>query len=370
MRVLVVGAGVGGLTLAGLLGDVDVEVVERAPALRPDGFGLLLYPFGSAVLHGIGCFEALLAQGCVLSAMSLRDGRGGVVEDYDLRDLTARAGPLVCVRRSALMGLLEARAADRVRWRLGTTVAALDGTAVTFSDGETARYDVVVVSDGMRSPTRRLLRGDTGRRYEPGHEMFVWWGPDGLCASDRVVEWWAPGCAVAVFPVPGAAQCSVLVPAGAGDPRARITAALEGVGGATLDGVRTALGAAGELYPWALADVRAGRWTDGGRVALLGDAAVGSLPTAGVGASSAMRSAAILAEELSRVDAAGVPPALERYVGRARVLAEREQRESRRFGRAMMIDSRLGTRVRDGVLRHVSASHLLSGLIASLAEPA
>jgi 2-polyprenyl-6-methoxyphenol hydroxylase-like FAD-dependent oxidoreductase len=96
LRVLVVGAGVGGLTLAALLrraDGIEVEIVERAPALRPDGFGLLLYPFGSRVLRELGCWKALLDSGCALATMSLRDGRGAVVEDYDLGELTARAGP-------------------------------------------------------------------------------------------------------------------------------------------------------------------------------------------------------------------------------------------------------------------------------------
>jgi hypothetical protein len=103
--------------------------------------------------------------------------------------------------------------------------------------------------------------------------------------------------------------------------------------------VRVALADCAELFPWALTDVHAVRWTDGGRMALLGDAA-------------------------------GVPAALERYVARVRRVAERHQRESRRFGRVMMIDSRLGAHARDTVLRHVSASRLLSGVIATTLESA
>jgi 2-polyprenyl-6-methoxyphenol hydroxylase-like FAD-dependent oxidoreductase len=82
-----------------------------------------------------------------------------------------------------------------------------------------------------------------------------------------------------------------------------------------------------------------------------------------------MQAAAVLADELSRAGPAGVPVALKRYTARVRRVAERHQRESRRFGRVMMVDSRLGADVRDAVLRHVSASHLPSGVIASAVEP-
>jgi 2-polyprenyl-6-methoxyphenol hydroxylase-like FAD-dependent oxidoreductase len=227
----------------------------------------------------------------------------------------------------------------------------------------------------MHSATRRLLFGDDGVVRPTRHVMDVWWGPEGLSPPEHVTEWWGAGRVAAVCPVPGAVQCSVIVPAADDDqmaPQKRVLRALDGFGGPALDPMRACVADvdAGAIYRWPLHDVRTRAWARGGRAALLGDAAVGFLPTAGIGASSAMLGAAILADELSRVDAAHVPHALALYERRARPLVELHQDESRRFGRAMLLDSTAGVHVRDELLRHVGASRLLGRLLASMGAPA
>lgn len=64
-----------------------------------------------------------------------------------------------------------------------------------------------------------------------------------------------------------------------------------------------------DLHLWRMADVRTPRWVQR-RVALVGDAAAAFLPTAGIGASMALESAAVLADELSRTSSDYLPNAL------------------------------------------------------------
>lgn len=63
MRVLIIGGGVAGLTLAAKLARQDREpvVVERARSYRESGYAIALYPIGSAVLHGIGAYPGFAA---------------------------------------------------------------------------------------------------------------------------------------------------------------------------------------------------------------------------------------------------------------------------------------------------------------------
>lgn len=58
MRILIVGAGIGGLTLAALLRrwDVQPDIIDRAPSFDHAGYMLGLYPLGSRVLHGLQAF--------------------------------------------------------------------------------------------------------------------------------------------------------------------------------------------------------------------------------------------------------------------------------------------------------------------------
>ncbi len=94
----------------------------------------------------------------------------------------------------------------------------------------------------------------------------------------------------------------------------------------------------GELFWWRLSDYRCEQWVSG-RVALLGDAACAFLPTAGVGASMALESAAVLNDELSRTDAKFLPAALGHYERRRKRRAEAFQDDSRKLGSMMMLDS-------------------------------
>lgn len=117
-----------------------------------------------------------------------------------------------------------------------------------------------------------------------------------------------------------------------------------------------------------MADGRSGRWVLG-RVALCGDSAAGFLPTAGVGASCAMRAAAGLADELSRADAGTVPLALELYQKRCRRIIERNQAESRRLARVMFVRHAPLARARDQLARLYPAERALGQIINSVRQP-
>jgi 2-polyprenyl-6-methoxyphenol hydroxylase-like FAD-dependent oxidoreductase len=76
-------------------------------------------------------------------------------------DLPRLAGPeypgTIGVVRWPLHAILLGAAEEAgVEVRLGTTVQALDGAEVELSDGSSARYDLVVGADGIRSRVREL----------------------------------------------------------------------------------------------------------------------------------------------------------------------------------------------------------------------
>jgi 2-polyprenyl-6-methoxyphenol hydroxylase-like FAD-dependent oxidoreductase len=95
------------------------------------------------------------------------------------------------------------------------------------------------------------------------------------------------------------------------------------------------------------------RWSQG-RVLLLGDSCTAILPTAGVGASSAMESAAVLADILTRSDSKDIPQALALYRQRRFPRAERLQKESRAMARYMFVRSGLVAGSRDLIMRGLS----------------
>jgi 2-polyprenyl-6-methoxyphenol hydroxylase-like FAD-dependent oxidoreductase len=117
-----------------------------------------------------------------------------------------------------------------------------------------------------------------------------------------------------------------------------------------------------------MSDVRAPRW-NAGRVALVGDAAAAFLPTAGIGASMALESAAVLADEVSRSDAAHVADALALYARRRRRRVLAAQQQSRWLARLVFVRSRALCALRDRALRRVSLRRMIGPIYEQLETP-
>ncbi|MCH5373116.1 MAG: FAD-dependent monooxygenase [Planctomycetes bacterium] len=122
------------------------------------------------------------------------------------------------------------------------------------------------------------------------------------------------------------------------------------------------------MFFWKLSDVRARDWVSG-RVVLLGDAAAGFLPTAGIGGSMAMESAAVLADELSRTNARFVEQALSLFVQRRKKRVEQIQKASRRLARIMFVKSSLFSSLRNQMARFYSVKQLAGSIANAFDEP-
>ena len=378
MRVLIVGAGVAGLTLAALLArqDRDVVLIDKRPDDASLGYAIALWPQGTRVLHAIGAHQAFVQRSAPMRRYRLQDGSGRLIGSYDAHELTARFDPVGCIERATLLELLE-RASAGVELRRNLTVDRLSQAGahvdVELSDGSRDRFDLVVGADGMHSRVRELLAGRLADR-ETGWGCFVWWGDPALVPKDETVECWGTGCFLGLYPcrdqvcVIAGAPVDVLQPerhAGRSERLRRLLAPL----GVPLDALLARTLRDDEaLYLWRMSDVRAPHWVDG-RVALVGDAAAGFLPTAGIGASMALESAAVLADELSRSDAGHLPNALDLYVKRRsqRVLAAQDQ--SRWLARLVFVRSPLLASLRNRALRMVSLRRMVGPIYRQLTTP-
>lgn len=378
MRVLIVGGGVAGLALAAMLARQGREpvVAERAASYRDSGYGISLYPFGSAVLHGISAYPGFAAASVELKRYEIAGRHGGVIRSIDFARLMAAYGPTYMTARGTLIGLLREAGGDRVNLRMGTTVSALREAGpeveASLSDGSTGRFDLVVGCDGFHSVTRELLFGPQPG-MDTGWTGWTWWGRAGIFPPETVRELWLPSALFGAYPVPGRTMYFLAVPSATapaqGLSETEVAARLRGALGETaaIPEIGAALEEAGRLWPWRLRDVRSRRLRKG-RVVLCGDAGTAFLPTAGVGASAALRCAAALADELSRADARLVPLALDHYLERTTRPVRAQQRDSRRLARAMLLRSSTLCRGRDVAVRHVPARSTIGSVLAAANE--
>jgi 2-polyprenyl-6-methoxyphenol hydroxylase-like FAD-dependent oxidoreductase len=179
LNVLVVGAGAAGAAAAILLaeGGVSVDLVEAEPAVTATGSGITLQGNALRVLRQLGVWEQVLEHGYAFNTLGMRAPDGTLLAEVaDMRtggpDLPATLGTY----RPDLARILAGRATQAgARLRLGTSLRGLeqdgDGVRVTFSDGGTGRFGLVVGADGVRSTTRGLLGIDAGTR---GTGMGIW----------------------------------------------------------------------------------------------------------------------------------------------------------------------------------------------------
>jgi FAD-dependent urate hydroxylase len=163
LRVLVIGAGVGGISVArALLRDGhDVTVVERRKDMRPGGGSVTIWPNGSMVLAQLGV--EMEGAGQRLSTARIATSRGRSLMTIDLASVADRLGGAVrqVPRQVLLDRLLDGFPRERIRCH-ARAVEVLDsatGVRVRFDGGGEADADVVIGADGLHSMVRAVVGG-------------------------------------------------------------------------------------------------------------------------------------------------------------------------------------------------------------------
>lgn len=378
LRILIVGGGIAGLTLANVLEEQSVAPlpVEREPRWSHRGYALALWPLGGRVLRGLGLFRAFTERSLALERYRILDGRRRLIHEITMRDHLAEADMIRMVKREDLLMLL-ADHLRRIRVEFNKApehiVQSTDEVEVQFTDGTRASFDLVVGCDGVRSDVRRMILGDVPARHT-GWAGWAWWTRASEAPRDAVTEYWAPGRFLETYSTTEATSVLAAMPVDhmpedRRHPRVETVRRHFAFFGGDVVRVLDALRPEEPIYYWDFEDVRCRRWY-AGRVALLGDASSALLPSAGVSASCAMESAAVLADELRRVDTETVPQALPLYFARRFHRVERMQRESRLIGRLMFTSSRLVSAGRNAVLRTTPfADSRLKAMKRLLEEP-
>lgn len=170
-RVLIAGAGLGGLTaaLALLQRGFDVEVHEQAPVLREVGAGIQMSANGTRVLYALGLQGALSQHAVQPTGKEIRlwdSGQSWRLFDLGNESLQRYGYPYLMLHRAdllkALVDGIMAHGPDIIR--LGRKVVGCSETAggspmLHFEDGGQASGDVLVGADGVHSQVRGALFG-------------------------------------------------------------------------------------------------------------------------------------------------------------------------------------------------------------------
>jgi 2-polyprenyl-6-methoxyphenol hydroxylase-like FAD-dependent oxidoreductase len=310
-RILIAGAGIGGLTAAVALlkRGFDVEVYEQAGELKEVGAGLQLSANGTRVFYALGLGEALKALSCEASGKEVRLWNTG--ETWKLFDLgpvsIERYGfPYFTVYRPDLLSVLAKAVGETIHLGakcVGFTQDA-DGVSLQLENGERVRGDALIGADGVHSRMRQALFGPD----KPSFTGIIAWR--GIIPIERLprhmarlvgTNWIGPGGHIVHYPLRAGRLMNFVGVLERADWRIEswtargTTQELAADFARWHEDVQTMIRNIDVPYKWALM-VRAPmeRWTIG-RVSLLGDACHSMVPFLAQGAVMAIEDGYILA---------------------------------------------------------------------------
>ncbi|HET8735713.1 MAG TPA: NAD(P)/FAD-dependent oxidoreductase [Pricia sp.] len=368
LRILVVGAGIAGITAAQLLrknGQHPVLIERDKDASHP-GYMLALMPMVDAVVNDLNVREGYLKQSTALDRYGFHEHQGKSLRVDSMAEILSRYGDYRGIARGKLLEVLTNEGCDVA---FDTTVTAISETSeisrVDFKTGtETCQldFDLVIVADGIHSSTRELVLKKQKIDIVDTHwGGWVVWAPEDE-NMDLGEELWGAGFFFGVYPVKG--KLGVFLGGSLKDtkigPKAfvsKIRKKLDIIS-PRIESCLRSIEETDKPFYWPLKDCRSPQWAFNHTI-LLGDAAAGFLPTAGIGAGMAMESAWVLTRMLHYSNKENVATMLKAYEKLQRPRVESAQGNSRGLAWLMFHKSKILAYIRDWAMRLVSVEMAL-----------
>ena len=329
-RIAVIGAGIGGLTLAIALRrhGITVNIYEQTSELREVGAAVALSANGTRFFEQFGLSEQLAPYWFEVAALIFRDGRNGrlvgthaVGAEYRQRFGARYVG----IHRADLQAVLSTAAGlDGIHLNKRLVNIDDEGASVRlrFADGTAAEADLVIGADGARSFVRQWMLGYDDALYSgcSGFRGIVPMTAVPSLPDPTALQFWmGPGGHLLHYPM-GKGHINFLLVERHPTPWPLRDWTAPGVEGEQLrhfagwhPAVLEMITARPISNRWGLFHrPPLGRWTKG-RVTLMGDAAHQLAPHHGQGANQSIEDAVVLAACLVEAGAGPLAGPLEHY---------------------------------------------------------
>jgi 6-hydroxynicotinate 3-monooxygenase len=318
-RIAVIGAGLGGLSVAGFLQRAGflVTVYEQAPAFSRIGAGIILGANAMKAFRRLGIEQSLIETGIKPQSYVSRAWDSGETMyeiKFDAASEARNGGPYLNIHRGDLHGVLERVVVPGTiafDHRLVGIDENGDAVRLTFENGVRVEADIVIGADGIRSRVRENLLGSEPPRFVGAVAQRAIFPTDrlrGFGIAD-CTKWWGPDRHILpYFMTSRRDEIYVIgvVPAARWDSEASSLPCsrekmLESFAGFHID-LHRVLEVADDVSLWPVYDrERNDRWS-GGRIVLLGDACHPMRPFMAAGGAMAVEDGVILSRCLERFD--------------------------------------------------------------------
>ncbi|KAI0126192.1 hypothetical protein BJ170DRAFT_463368 [Xylariales sp. AK1849] len=183
MKILISGAGIAGNALAFWLSKLghDVTVIERFPNLRTNGLQIDLRGHGVEVLRRMGLEQVFRARSIQEQGIQVVDSSNRRRAYFPANKSGKGVQSLTTefeIMRGDLCRLLHDATKDRARYIFGTSVESFEekhkSVEVRLADGKTHQFDLWIGADGQGSRTRKMMLGpDADDGFIPLNGMYT-----------------------------------------------------------------------------------------------------------------------------------------------------------------------------------------------------
>ena len=306
MKILIVGAGIVGLTFANFLEkhkQFSYNIIEKQTDFSHLGFTIGIWDIGRQILSKIDLASEFDRHAKKMKNFSLHTHHNYKLKFYTFADFYKNYESAYShINRSTLHDILKKNVSQRITFN--TTVSSIKKkrgkSIVEFSNGTKKEYDLIVGADGINSDIRERYIEKHAKKYT-GNRVWYAWLSNVQLEDGEIQEIVGDHHIINVFDDPKQ-TCAVFTapqtPKEYDNPKTRklrLSHEFEHFP----KYLRSAIHSVNEkeIMPLDVATVHVDKWFKD-NIVLIGDAAHAMEPFAGIGASMGMEDAYVLADEL------------------------------------------------------------------------
>jgi len=379
MNVVIIGAGMGGLTTGIALKKFghQVRIFEQTEKILPVGAAISLWSNGVKCLNYLGLTDKIAKLGGQMDDLAYVDGlTGDVMTQFSLLPLIEEVGqrPYPVARADLQNMLMDEFGRDQIY--LGKKMVSLedktDSVEVHFADGSSTQADLLIGADGTHSLTRTYVLGQQVQRRYAG---YVNWNglveiSEDLAPAQQWTTYVGEGKRASLMPVADGKFyffLDVPLPAGLDNNRDEYKKLLKQY---FVDWCQPVQQLIERLDPQKtnrveIHDIEPFTQFYKGRVVILGDAAHSTTPDIGQGGCQAMEDAIYLARAL-QINTFGLEAALSRYQNKRNERANELVLRARKRCDVTHMKDEAVTQAWYEELRREQGGHIMQGIISNI----